>query len=137
MIESTRTTLAAMLLMLVYGCVASPPGLPGEGEAGIEIRGLLIQNRSYGMLSEVILLVVQTGEFISCGNIPMRGECSTTFPLRQYQGNDVEIRWKEGGREWSTGEFVVDPGAETDPAYPALVRVIITPAGTAVTELVQ
>lgn len=104
---------------------------------GLEISGLLIQNQTYGMLAEVILLVVQTGEFISCGNISMGGRCATTFPQRRYQGNDIEIRWKEGGREWSSGKFVVESHAGIDESRPALVRVIVTPSGQAETELVQ
>ncbi len=103
----------------------------------MEISGLLIRNRSYATLSEVTLQVVQTGEFISCGQIAMRSHCATTFPQRRYQGNDIEIRWREGGREWSTGHFKVESQAGIDPRRPARVRVTITPAGTADTELVQ
>jgi hypothetical protein len=108
-----------------------------DGVAGIEIRGLRIQNQSFSMVTEVMLLVTRTGEFISCGNIPMRGECSTTFPLRQYEGNHIEIKWKQGGSEWSTGEFTVETSNRIDPTRPAIVRVIITNQGLAPTELVQ
>ena len=103
----------------------------------LDIRGLRIENRSFALVTEVTLLVTKTGEFISCGNIPMRGRCSTTFPLRQYQGNHIEIKWKQGGTQWSTGEFVVDPPAHIDPSRPAVLRVIITTDGLAATELVQ
>ena len=105
--------------------------------AGIEIRGLRIQNQSFSLVTEVMLLVTKTGEFISCGNIPMRGECSTTFPLRQYQGNRIEIKWKQGGSEWSTGEFVVEASDQINRSRPAMVRVIITAQGLAPTRLVQ
>ena len=104
---------------------------------GIEIRGLRIMNQSFSMVTEVILLVSETGEFISCGNIPMHGECSSTFPLRQYEGNQIEIRWKQGGSEWSTGEFTVEANDRIDRSRPAMVRVIITSQGLAPTELVQ
>ena len=109
----------------------------GPAAQGIDISGLRIENRSFSPVTEVTLLVTQTGEFISCGNIPMRGLCSTTFPLRQYQDNHIEIKWKQGGTKWSTGEFVVDPPAHIDPFKPAVVRVIITTEGLAATELVQ
>jgi hypothetical protein len=137
MIRNAGLVIAALPWLLLGGCAPNPPVPSPEIDRGIEIRGLLIRNLSYGTLSEVILQVVQTGEFISCGNIPMRGECATTFPLRKYQGNDIEIKWNEGGREWSTGDFKVEPGANIDAARPALVRVVITPAGTALTDLVQ
>jgi len=89
------------------------------------------------MVTEVMLLVTKTGEFISCGNIAMHGECSTTFPLRQYQGNRIEIRWKQGGLDWSTGEFVVDYSDGIDAGRPALVNVTITAEGLAPAKLVQ
>lgn len=136
MTHPVRSALLAATLMLSGGC-ASLEEAPGAEIIGMEISGLLIRNQSYATLSEVILLVVQTGEFIACGQIRMRSHCATTFPLRQYQGNDIEIRWKEGGRKWSTGKFVVEAQDGIDPDRPARVRVTITPAGTAVTELVQ
>lgn len=135
---NARAPMAALLaLVLAQGC-ASVPGEPvrDSGES-VEIRGLVIQNRAYATLTEVILLVVPTREFVSCGNIPMRGQCSTTFPLREYRGNQIEISWKEGGREWTTGEFRIERQTERDQSRPVLVRVIISPAGKAVTDLVE
>ena len=132
-----RLVLPLMLGMAAAACNAVPDPALESSLPGIEIRGLKIQNRSFSMVTEVVLLVTRTREFISCGNIPMRGECSTTFPLRQYQGNDIEIQWKQGGEEWSTGEFVVELTDQIDPYRPAMVRVTITAAGLAVTELVQ
>ena len=128
------------LMLLIPGidaCRIVTDQAPRSETPGIDIRGLRIENRSFSLVTEVMLLVTKTGEFISCGNIPMRGLCSTTFPLRQYQGNHIEIKWKQGGTQWSTGEFVVDPPAHIDPFIPVVVRVIITTEGLAVTELVQ
>jgi hypothetical protein len=129
-------TVTAGVLALAAACQALPETAATPAER-VEIRGLVIQNRSYAALSEVILLVLPTREFISCGNIPIRGQCATTFPLREYQGNEIEIRWREGSREWSTGTFTVERRAGLDYSMPALVRVVITPAGTAATELIQ
>ena len=128
------------LILLITGleaCRSATYRVTQPAARGIDIRGLSIENRSFALVREVSLLVTKTGEFISCGNIPMRGQCSTTFPLRQYQGNHIEIKWKQGGTQWSTGEFVVDPPAHIDLSRPAVVRVIITTEGLAATELVQ
>lgn len=123
--------------LFLVACGYAPVEEIDQPGVGIEIRGLRILNRSYAMVTEVELLVTKTGEFISCGNIPMRGECSTTFPLRQYEGNQIEIRWKQGSSEWSTGEFVVEANKLIDPMRPALVEVIINSQGLAPTQLVQ
>ena len=123
--------------VLLSACAYSPAQEAEPLAGGIEIRGLRIMNRSFGMVTQVELLVTKTGEFISCGNIPMRGVCSTTFPLRQYEGNQIEIRWKQGASEWSTGEFVVESNQLLDPMRPAQVEVIINAQGLAPTQLVQ
>jgi hypothetical protein len=132
-----RNTWPILLLPGLLACASVPGAINETPLPGIEIRGLSIQNRSFSTVTEVMLLVSKTGEFISCGNIPMRGECATVFPLRQYQGNHVEIKWKQGGTEWSTGEFVVELSDRIDPYKPAMVRVTITAEGLAATELVQ
>ena len=128
-----------LVLLLAVNAACSPisPGISEDVPKGIEIRGLRIQNQSFRLITQVSLLVTRTGEFIGCGNIPTRGECSTTFPLREYQGNHIEIKWMHGSEEWSSGEFVVDPPDSIDLSRPAIVTVIITAQGLAITELVQ
>ena len=134
-----KSACLCLVLLLAVNVACSPlsPGNSAGFDKGIEIRGLRIQNQSFRLITQVSLLVTRTGEFISCGNIPINGECSTTFPLRQYQGNQIEIKWKQGSEEWSSGEFVVDPSDSIDQSRPAMVRVIITTQGLAITELVQ
>ncbi len=137
LIRPVSCILVSLLVVNLPACRFNGISDPESVSAGIEIRGLRIQNQSFSLVTEVILLVTKTGEFISCGNIPMRGECSTTFPLRQYQGNQIEIKWKQGGSEWSTGKFVVEASDQINLSRPAIVRVIITAQGLAPTQLVQ
>ncbi|MFT5138562.1 MAG: hypothetical protein ACI9H8_000091 [Lysobacterales bacterium] len=136
-VMSKALPMASLSAIFLFACALKPSLKTEMQTAGIEIKGLRIQNESFSLLSEVMLLVTQTGEFISCGNIPMRGQCATTFPLRQYQGNQIEIKWKQGGTEWSTGEFTVEQSDRIDPTKPATVEVIITAQGLAPTRLIQ
>ena len=129
--------MVSLSAFFLFACAYDPGRKTEVLTEGIEIKGLRIRNESFGLVTEVMLLVIQTGEFISCGNIPMRGQCATTFPLRKYQGNQIEIKWKQGGSEWSTGEFTVEQSDGIDPAKPAVVEVIITAQGLAPTRLVQ
>jgi hypothetical protein len=130
-------TVSLLMGLSLSGCQAIAEKGPQEDIPTIEIGGLTIQNHSFGMVSEVMLLVIKTDEFISCGNIAFRGVCSTRFPLRQYQGNKIEIKWKQGGSEWSTGEFVVEASDKIDLSRPAYVRVQIISQGLAPTDLIQ
>ena len=126
-----------LLVLSLPACLTVKPAEIAETIPVIEIRGLSIRNQSFSAVTEVILLVIETGEFISCGNIGMRSECATTFPLRQYQGNKIEIKWKQGGSEWSTGEFVIEASSEIAVNKPTIVSVIITAQGLAPTKLIQ
>jgi hypothetical protein len=134
--SSAQRALTAGMIALATACQSLPQAAPTDMER-TQIRGLVIQNRSYAALSEVMLLVLPTREFVSCGNIPIRGQCATTFPVREYQGNEIEIRWREGGGEWFSDRFRVERRAGLDYSMPVRVRVVVSPAGTAVTELVQ
>lgn len=70
----------------------------------LTVEGLVFKNRSFDDLVEVRLTVEATREFIACGYIPARGECSTTFPRRDYQGNPVIVSWQQGSREYASRE---------------------------------
>ena len=63
--------------------------------------------------------------------ITPQSRCSTTFPETGYTGNPVEIIWSQGGREYSTDEFVIQLPAGLDYGRPAQVLVVITGPGLA------
>ena len=59
----------------------------------IQIKRLVFLNQSYKTLDEVRIYISETREFASCGRILPGTECSTGFPLREYQGNHFDISW--------------------------------------------
>ncbi len=123
---------------MAAGCAGPLPAPePGAGPGAIRLESLVIRNVSYSQVSEVTLRVPATGEFVSCANIPIHGHCRAGFPQRSYQGHEIEISWQQDGRRESTGAFEIEGADRLDPRQPASVRVLITPAGTAVTEFVQ
>ena len=71
------------------------------------IGGLVFENRSTGDLTDVRLVVIETRSHVACGYIPPGQQCVTTFPLRRYQGNSVQVLWSRAGRPEGTPPFVV------------------------------
>ena len=88
-------------------------------------------------MTEVQLLVPSTGNFVGCGNIMARTQCSTTFPNRDYYANEVVVSWKEYGQPQTTklcGGIIPD---HLEQGRPALLEVIIFNQGQAGAKLVQ
>lgn len=100
------------------------------------IGGLEMQNHTRSWVSAARVLVPATGNFVSCGNIPPGGVCSTGFPETELTGNPVEISWSQNGQIWSTGELNVVPGEDVLEAGAARVLVVIAAPGSAGMRLV-
>ena len=101
------------------------------------IGGVIIRNELPFSVTDVQLLVPASGNFVGCGNILARSQCSTTFPERNYQANAVVITWKERGQSHSTGEFVIKIPEKFDLNRSARLEVIIFNMGQAGAKLVQ
>ncbi|MBT8072650.1 MAG: hypothetical protein HKP21_02975, partial [Xanthomonadales bacterium] len=81
-----------------------------------------MENQTQMWVSAVRLLVPETGNFVSCGNIAPGSICSTTFPEAAYSGSPVEITWSQGGQIHSTGQFKLQIPADLASERPAMVR---------------
>lgn len=103
---------------------------------GIVIDGVVIRNELALAVTDVTLLVPFSGNFVSCGNIMARSECSTTFPGRDYYANKIIVTWKEYGEPHSTGEFVISIPDAMDHSQPVRLEVIIFNRGQAGAQLV-
>jgi hypothetical protein len=127
--------LLCLQLFLLLACTSAREKKPES--TGIEIDGVIIRNELAYQVTEVQLLVPLTGNFVSCGNITARSQCSTKFPNRDYYANEVIISWKEYGQPHKTGPFVIGIPDHLERGKPALLEVIIFNAGQAGAKLVQ
>jgi hypothetical protein len=127
--------LLCLQLFLLLACTSAREKKPEP--TGIEIDGVIIRNELAYQVTEVQLLVPLTGNFVSCGNITARSQCSTKFPNRDYYANEVIISWKEYGQPQKTGPFVIGIPDHLERGKPALLEVIIFNAGQAGAKLVQ
>ena len=128
-----RLVLTGFCSLWLFACAAGSvdPVVP------VRIAGMVIENQTQMYVTAVRLLVPDTGNFVSCGNISPESMCSTTFPEATYKGNKVEITWSQGGQIHSTGEFVLHLPGDLDDQKPAIVRVVISGRGSAGAIIVQ
>lgn len=122
---------------LLHGCAAPPAGGVDASHPGVVIAGIEIRNELPYPVTDVMIEVPATGAFAGCGNLLPRTACSNAFEGVDYRSNAVAIRWKERGRDHSTGEFVIDVPADLQPGRPAVVEVVIFAPGEAGARLVQ
>ena len=124
-----------LLLFLQLACTSAWEKKPEP--TGIVIEGVIIRNELAYQVTEVQLLVPSTGNFVGCGNIMARTQCSTTFPNRDYFANEVVVSWKEYGQPQTSKPFVIRVPDHLERGRPALLEVIIFSKGQAGAKLVQ
>jgi hypothetical protein len=115
--------LAAMLV----GCAAAP----GTFRDKLIIDGLTFENRSGSPVDGITLSVAATGGFVSCGRIAPGARCASGFPDVSYEGHPVEVRWYQGGAEWSTGNLTLQVDDEVRAQGRGEVRVVVIAPGSA------
>jgi hypothetical protein len=132
-----HTLTTTKLMAIVFATLT----ISGCGEVlqtrSIEIGGLIIRNQTAGPLYDIKLRVEQTSTVVSCNFIPARGDFSTEFPLRRYQGNSVRINWQQNGRNFVTDDLYAELPEVLDYSLPAAAVVVIQENGVAVVRLEQ
>jgi len=126
----------AIWAMLGAACATSAPVRTPHGPA-VEIDGVKISNQLRSVVTDVELLALASGDFVSCGTILPDTSCSTSFPGKGYSGGKMRISWKEQGVPKSTGDFVLDTGKFRDRPHALWVEVIVFAPGQAGARLVQ
>jgi hypothetical protein len=116
-----------MVSLALAGCATStvPRG------ASVFIDGLTFENRSTTPINGITLQVPATGGFVSCGRIAPGARCASGFPGVSYAGDPVEIRWYQGGAEWTTGLAALDVEESVREAGRGEVRVLVLAPGSA------
>ena len=128
-----RLAITGFVTLYLFACTT----VPEDDAPPVQITGMVMENQTQMYVSAVRLLVPVTGNFVSCGNIPPGSMCSSTFPEAAYTGNPVEITWSQGGRIYSTGQFVVQLPSDLDNDRPAQVHIVISGPGLAGAMIVQ
>ena len=114
---------AVSMLVAVSGCSELPT------TKAITVAGLRFYNNTDTTIHNAKLSVTTTRGLVACGVILPRKACSTTFPVRQYQGNPIIVSWEQAGRVWSSGEFYVQLPAASSAATPSIAVITLGAQG--------
>ena len=93
-----------ILSTMLASCVSVQPPVKNT----IKIRGLKINNLTGQSIDKITLIANTTHKFVSCGYIADGGECSTGFPLKEYQGNSMSIRWEQNNQHFFYDNIYVE-----------------------------
>jgi len=127
----------AVLALQLLGCSTAASRPEKKTEAVVEVDGVIIRNQLGIPVTDVRILAVAAGDFVTCGNITARSTCSTGFSNRYYSSDKLQVTWKEYGAPQSTDEFDLEPADDIQLGRPAQVEVIIFSPGQAGVRLVQ
>jgi len=128
--------LALPLLALQLPACSTVTDIP-QAEAVVEVGGVIIRNQLGFSVTDVQVLAISSGNFVTCGTVLARSTCSTGFPDRFYSKGKLRVTWKESRVPQSTDEFTIEPDDDIDINRPAQVEVIIFSPGQAGVRLVQ
>lgn len=125
-----KAWIASLAISSVLLACSSAPKVTSEKD-DFMVVGLVFENRSRTAISAIQLIVSETGEYVSCGNVPAGGTCASGFPGRIYRGYPVEVTWSQSGAIWSTGALKINVSDEVLEAGLAQVRVVVVAPGSA------
>lgn len=121
-----RAISGAALALLLGACATT-----GDAPEPLLVRGLEFENRSRTAVTSIQLLVPATGNFVSCGRIAPGARCAARFPEVSYAGHPIEVKWIQGGAEWTTGATPLNISSEARAAGAGEVRVVVISPGSA------
>jgi len=85
----------------------------------------MFYNNTDAPIQNAKLSVTTTRGLVACGVVLPGKACSTTFPVRQYQGNPVIVTWEQAGQTWSSGEFYIQLPTASHAATPTIAVVTL------------
>ena len=103
----------------------------------ITIDGVVFKNLTDQPMRNMRILVTKTNAFAVCSYMTARGECSTTFPVRQYKGNAISISWEQNNKSWSKEDFYIETPTSLDWGKPARAVINLMDGGDVQAGLLQ
>ena len=117
--------------LIVSACAELPQTNP------LTVTGLTFHNATSSPIHNARLSVSKTHGLVACGVILPHNECSTTFPLRQYQGNAITVAWQHAGQSWTSADVPVQLPEYPIPNRPTTAVITLGENGSISAKLIQ
>jgi hypothetical protein len=108
-------------------------GMPTREPTGplLQIVGIEIHNALPYTIQDVTILIPESGDFVSCGQVLPDSSCSTSFPVRDYRETAAQLNWKEQGEPRQTAPFILEAPETASEGQQAYIRVEVFSKGQA------
>lgn len=117
--------------LLVFACAELPKSNP------LTVAGLTFHNATSSPIKDARLTASKTHGLVACGFILPHNDCSTTFPLKQYQGNSITVSWQNAGQTWTSVDVAVQLPEYPIPNRPTTAVVTLGEHGSINARLIQ
>jgi len=121
----------AGVLCLLSACGTPAPKSEQPTGPLLQITGIEIHNALPYTVHDVTILVPDSGDYVSCGQILPDSSCSTSFPVRDYRETAVQLSWKEQGVSHSIAPFILKAPTTATQGQQAYIRVEVFAKGQA------
>ncbi len=117
--------------LFLFACAGLPKTNP------LTVAGLTFHNATSGPIKNARLTASKTHGLVACGFILPHNDCSTTFPLKQYQGNSITVSWQHAGQTWTSEGVDVQLPEYPIPNRPTTAVVTLGENGSINARLIQ
>ncbi len=130
-----RLLIIVGVLWMLLACAPQSPKTEQPAGPLLQITGIEIHNALPYTIQDVTILIPESGDYVSCGQVLPDSSCSTTFPVRDYRQTAVQLSWKERGEPHSTAPFILEAPTSAADGQKAYIRVEVFGKGQAGAEL--
>lgn len=133
----TKTLALVFCSLLWVACATQHDGDKPLTGPVLQIAGVEIYNGLTYSIHDVSILVPSSGDYVSCGQVLPDSSCSTTFQVRDYRENPVQVQWTEHGEPQSTKPFTIKAPENALAGQDAYIRVEVFAPGQAGAKLLM
>ncbi|HET6564393.1 MAG TPA: hypothetical protein VFG52_03175 [Xanthomonadales bacterium] len=127
----TKTLVVVFCSLSLMTCASQRDDERKLAGPALQIAGVEIYNGLAYSIQDVSILVPESGDYVSCGQILPDSSCSTTFEVRDYRENPVQVLWTEHGEPQSTKPFTIKAPEDALAGQDAYIRVEVFGPGQA------
>ena len=119
-----RVRVTRLVLIIVLANLGSCASTQQQADT-LKIAGLEFRISGDLELTNVELTVANNAGFISCGQVLPGSSCSTTFPIREYSGQELTIEWRYRDQLYIREGVVLDLDESDDNNQPVNILVLL------------